>query len=88
MDSDPESTSSEMDSDLDSDYLPTPQKLMKGHPVEVCDEAKEKKLGFIDTDALQSFIDTVNSSRTCVTPGCKGNWVPVSIRSKGLGGAL
>ena len=85
-----DSSSSETDpEDSDeSEYLPTPQKLMKCYPVEKCPEASERKLCFLDTDALQVFIDQVNSSRTCVTPGCKGNWVPVVITSKGLGGAL
>lgn len=40
----------------------------------------------MDSELLQCFIEQVNDNRSCVTAGCKGKWVPVSVISKALGG--
>jgi len=60
----------------------------RSHQVQLCPEAHQRKLCFMDTELLTQFVEQVNNSRNCATPGCNGNLVPVSVTSKGLGGAL
>ncbi len=42
----------------------------------------------MDSDQLLLFLQEINNTRRCITTHCNGKLVPVSITSKGLGGAL
>ena len=42
----------------------------------------------MDTELLEKFVRQINDIKACITPGCSGKLVPVSITNKGLGGAL
>ena len=45
-------------------------------------------LGFIELPQLEHFLAAVNTIRSCVTPGCKGNLHPVGVKCRGLGGGI
>ena len=67
-------------SDDDSVYVPTPDRLRlgKASPIDL-----PNKLFFFTLPDLGK-----NNIRHCSTPGCKGNLVPISVKTKGLGGAI
>ena len=68
----------------DSLYVPTLERsLKKLNPVAI-----PKKVFVVSFEQLNLFVETINSVRCCVTPGCKGILVPVSLQSKGLGGTV
>ena len=68
----------------DSLYVPTPERsLKKLNPVAI-----PKKVFMVSFEQLNLFVETINSVRCCVTPGCKGILVPLSLQSKGLGGTV
>ncbi len=72
-------------SDGGSLYLPTPQKEFRNavQPVEVPNSVCFTKLSQLD-----QFVQQMNKIRRCNTPGCVGDLVPLSIKVKGLGGAV
>ena len=47
-----------------------------------------KKLIVESLTEVDTFIKMPNEIRRCVTPGCKGQLVPLSFDTKGLGGAV
>ena len=47
-----------------------------------------KKLFVGSLTEVDTFIKMMNDIRCCVTPGCKGQLVPLSFDTKGLGGAV
>ena len=68
----------------DSLYVPTPERsLKKLNPVAI-----PKKVYMVSFEQLNLFVETIISVRCCVTPGCKGILVPLSLQSKGLGGTV
>ena len=69
----------------DSLYLPTPQRNWAENvkPITV-----PKKLFVGSLTEVDTFIKMINEIRCCVTPGCKGQLVPLSFDTKGLGGAV
>ena len=68
----------------DSLYVPTLERsLKKLNPVAI-----PKKVFMVSFEQLNLFVETINSVRCCVTPGCKGILVPLSLQSKGLGGTV
>ena len=68
----------------DSLYVPTPERCLK----KVSPIAITKKIFVVSFERLNVFVETINSVRCCVTPGCKGILVPLSLQSKGLGGTV
>ena len=40
------------------------------------------------TSQVASFIDQMNESMACRTPGCNGTFIPIRAISEGLGGAI
>ena len=69
----------------DSLYLPTPQRnwVKNIKPITLA-----KKLFVGSLTEVDTFIKMTNEIRHCVTPGCKGQLVPLSFDTKGLGGAV
>ena len=68
----------------DSLYVPTPERsLKKLNPILI-----PEKIFVVSLKQLSVFVETINSVRCCVTPGCNGILVPVSLQSKGLGGTV
>ena len=68
----------------DSLYVPTPERSSeKLNPMVI-----PEKMFVVSLKQLNVFVKTINSVRCCVMPGCKGILVPVSLRSKGLGGTV
>ena len=68
----------------DSLYVPTPERsLKKLNPIVI-----PEKIFVVSLKQLNVFVETINSVRCCVTPGCNGILVPVSLQSKGLGGTV
>ena len=74
-----------IESQGDSEYLPTPQKEFRRSlkPVEV-----PSRVCFANLSQLDKFVQQINQVRQCCTPVCDGNLVPMSIGMKGLGGAV
>ena len=68
----------------DSLYVPTPEKSLK----KLNRIAIPKKIFIVNFEQLNLFVETINSVRCCVTPGCKGILVPLSLQNKGLGGTV
>ena len=101
--SEPESTNnvkvtgSDLSSDDDSDYE-TAQKLRKFDSEFVLDTPNRRGQAEIpgvsngvfmgQTSQLQAFVDQINKSSKCATPGCNGILNPVTIYLVGLGGAV
>ena len=71
--------------DTDSLYVPTPQRILAKNikPITV---PKKNFVGSLPE--LDKFVQMINNFRNCVTPCCKGQLVPVSFHTKGLGGAV
>ena len=68
----------------DSLYVPTPiTSLKKLNPIVI-----PEKILVVSLKQLNVFVETINSVHCCVTPGCNGILVPVSLQSKGLGGTV
>ena len=68
----------------DSLYVPTPERSSeKLNPMVI-----PEKIFVVTLKQLNVFVETINSVRCCVTPGCNGILVPVSLQSKGLGGTV
>ena len=68
----------------DSLYVPTPERsLKKQNPIVI-----PEKIIVVSLKQLNVFVEAINSIRCCVTPGCNGILVPVSLQSKGLGGTV
>ena len=69
----------------DSLYLPTPQRnwVKNIEPITL-----PKKLFVGSLTEVDTFIKMTNEIRRCVTPGCKGQLVPLLFDTKGLGGAV
>ena len=68
----------------DSLYIPTPERSLKTlNPIVI-----PEKILVVSLKQLNVFVETINSVRCCVTPGCNGILVPVSLQSKGLGGTV
>ena len=44
------------------------------------------KIVFMDLSQLDKFVKSIDKTRGCKTSNCKGNLVPVRIKSTGLGG--
>ena len=63
-------------------HVPTPDRLRlgKASPIDL-----PNNLCFITLPDLGKFF---NNIRHCSTPGCKGNLVPIGVKTKGLGGAI
>ncbi len=72
-------------SDSGSLYMPSPQKAFLNviKPVEM-----PNKLCFVNLRQLDQFVQQMNKIRRCCTPGCGGDLVPLSIKTKSLGGAV
>ena len=71
--------------DTDSLYVPTPQRILAKNikPITVPEK------NFVGSlPELDKFVQMINNVRNCVTPCCKGQLVPVSFDTKGLGGAV
>ena len=74
-------TYSEPESSL---YIPTPDRpTTVVRPIDL-----PARLCFIELSHLGSFVSTVNQIRRCTTSGCKGNLAPVTVKCRGLGGAV
>ena len=74
-------TYSEPESSL---YIPTPDRPRTVvRPIDL-----PARLCFIELSHLGSFVSTVNQIRRCTTSGCKGNLAPVTVKCRGLGGAV
>lgn len=67
----------------DSLYVPTPIRQEKARPID-----RPNKLGYIALSQLGNFVEMLNRSRGCKTPGCKGDLVLTCVTSQGLGGSL
>ena len=90
-------TGSDLSSDDDSDYE-TPQKLCKLDSEFVLDTLNRRGQAEIpgvsncafmgQTSQLQAFVDQINKTSKCATPGCNGILKPVTIDLVGLGGAV
>ena len=46
------------------------------------------QVGFIQLPQLERFLEAMNRIWRCTTPGCKGNAVPIAVKSRGLGDGL
>ena len=70
-------------------YIPTPERTsasrIKGN---VSSIALPNEVGFIELPQLEKFIEAMNTIRRCTTLGCKGNVVPIAVKSRGLGGGI
>ena len=68
---------------VESLYVPTPDRLVKGNitslPLKVC---------FIDLTQLDQFMKNVNCAHVSATSGCRGELTPVHVKRAGLGGAV
>ena len=65
-------------------YVPTPERSSeKLNPIDI-----PEKIFVVSLKQLNVFVEAINSVRCCVTPGCNGILVPVSLQSKGLGGTV
>ena len=65
-------------------YVPTPERSSeKLNPIVI-----PEKIFVVSLKQLNVFVEAINSVRCCVTPGCNGILVPVSLQSKGLGGTV
>ena len=70
-------------------YIPTPERasastvMGTGSPIDL-----PNQVGFIELPQLERFLEAMNRIRRCTTPGCKGNVVPLAVKSRGLGGGL
>ena len=85
-DSDLESSGSDSEyfpSDRDSEYFPTLKR-----PCVVTRINLPNKLGYIALPQFGKFLDMMNKARVCATPGCDGDIVPVTVKTKGLGGSF
>ena len=69
----------------DSVHLPTPPPLIRRTIKAV---SIPQKVCFMDLAQLDKFIEQLNHIRSCVTPGCMGELIPVKVSSVGLGGAV
>ena len=69
-------------SDDNSVYVPTPDcaRLGEVSPVDL-----SNRLCFITLPDLGNFLKLLCH---CVTPGCKGNLVPIGVKCQGLGGGI
>ena len=68
-------------------YIPTPQKTLWAHRVSL-EVPIPDSVCFLELKQLNTFIQLLNASRRCVTPGCSGILIPSSVKMSGLGGAI
>ena len=68
-----------------SEYVPTPERPVRGS---VSGISLPTTISFIELSQLDTFIEEVNSCRGCKTSGCNGNLVPVNVDSVGKGGGV
>ena len=75
----------ESENDIDSVYVPTPDRVRLGKvsPVDL-----PNRLCFMTLPDLGKFLKLLNEIRHCATSGCKGNVVPVDVKCQGLGGTV
>jgi len=69
--------------ETDYAFFPTPvrRKILAEDPT--------SSIGFVgDTSHIRSFVDQVNSTSKCSTPGCNGVLNVVKVKALGLGGAV
>ena len=71
--------------DTDSLYIPTPQRLL-AQSIKLITVPRKLFVGSLPE--LDRFVRMINNTRNCATPGCKGQLVPLSFDTKGLGGAV
>ena len=70
-------------------YIPTPERTSASRIMgNVSPIALPNEVGFIELPQLSRFLNTMNTIRRCTTPGCKGNVVPIAVKSRGLGGGI
>ena len=72
-------------------YLPTPERRTNAWLSKVRDDTDctlANKIVFMDLSQLDKFVKSINKTRGCKTPNCRGNLVPVRVKSTGLGGAV
>ena len=46
------------------------------------------KVCFLELKQLDSFVQQLNTVRSCLTPGCKGVLAPLTVKNTGLGSAV
>ncbi len=66
-------------------YLPTPQKGFK-HAIQAA--PVPNTICLTNLSQVDKFVQQMNEMWQCSTPGCMGDLVPLSIQTKGLGGAV
>ena len=85
-------SSSELDSDDESEYIPTPLRPPKRHispvkttnPVTPCTLPRHCIL--LDLSQVEQLFNQINEARGCKTAGCRGKLVPQDIMTNGMGG--
>ena len=63
----------------DSLFIPTPERpgMVRGKP------SPTDLPNRLSLPQLGHFLDAINESRSCNTPGCRGNLAPISVKSRG-----
>ena len=68
-------------------YIPTPQKTLWAHRVSL-EVPISDSVCFLELKQLNTFVQLLNASRLCMTPGSSGILIPSSVKMSGLGGAI